>query len=563
MTYQVLARKWRPKNFSEMVGQSHVVQALVNGLDQDRLHHAFLLTGTRGVGKTTLARIFAKCLNCESGVSSTPCGECGSCVDIDAGCFVDMLEIDAASRTKVDDTREMLENVQYAPTRGRFKVYIIDEVHMLSTASFNALLKTLEEPPPHVKFILATTDPQKIPVTVLSRCLRFNLTRLSAPEIQQYLLKLLETESIEAEDGALLEIARAADGSMRDGLSLLDQAIGFGGGKVITADVNDMLGSLAHDTVVNMLALLFAGDAPGLMTALDEQAGYSVDFNRLLQQFSESLHRIALIQQLPDYHDENRPGWDALKQLSSQVDADAVQLYYQIAIHGRRDLGLAPDPQSGAEMTFLRLLAFRPVEPGDANIPPAKKPTNPAAAKPYPGSTEPAAETRADAPRLNQAQVSEPKPEASIALAASASSVADTLDKPWNQLIDLLDLRGVNLELARNIQGISRAEGIWHFVIADELEYIASKQTTDALAAAISRLVGAKTGVKVKQQSEIGSQAREQKIEGLQTPAEAIARQATEKMSEAEKAIGDDPTVLSLQEEMGASVIAGSIKPLQ
>ncbi|MCF6225577.1 MAG: DNA polymerase III subunit gamma/tau [Xanthomonadales bacterium] len=575
MTYQVLARKWRPKNFSEMVGQSHVVQALVNGLDQDRLHHAFLLTGTRGVGKTTLARIFAKCLNCEAGVSSTPCGECGACVDIDAGCFVDMLEIDAASRTKVDDTREMLENVQYAPTRGRYKVYIIDEVHMLSTASFNALLKTLEEPPPHVKFILATTDPQKIPVTVLSRCLRFNLTRLSATEIQEYLLKLLQTESIEADEQAVLEIARAADGSMRDGLSLLDQAIGFGGGKLISTDVNDMLGSLAHDTVVNMLALLFAGDAAGLMAALDEQVGYSVDFDRLLQQLSESLHRIALIQQLPDYRDENRPGWDALQQLSGQVEADAVQLYYQIAIHGRRDLSLAPDPQSGAEMTFLRLLAFRP-SATDGSVNPAtnkpsksaqrEKPLKPAEAKPYKGAEAAVKSAVAEtAPMPTQPQVSKPIAESVNAPVLAAVSIAEVFDKPWNELIELLELRGVNLEFARNIQSVSRAEGIWQFMIADELEYITNKQSVDVLAAAISRLLGTKTSVRItlKSETQHDTGAGAQKIEGLQTPAEVIARQATEVLSQAEKAIKDDPTVLSLQADMGASLIEGSIKPLQ
>jgi DNA polymerase-3 subunit gamma/tau len=349
---------------------------------------------------------------------------------------------------------------------------------------------------------------------------------------------------------------------MRDGLSLLDQAIGFGGGKVMTADVIDMLGSLAHDTIVNMLALLFSGDARGLMAALDEQAGYSVDFDRLLQQFSESLHRIALIQQLPDYHDENRPGWDALKQLSGQVDADAVQLYYQIAIHGRRDLALAPDPQSGAEMTFLRLLAFRPATTAESNIPPAGKPTKPATAKPYQKPAETGLESK-PASQANAVQVNEPQAQTQTAHAVSASSVAEVHSKPWNQLIDSLELRGVNLELARNIQSLSRADGIWHFVIADDLEYIAGKQTTDALAAAISRLLGATISVKIKQQSEVGDNKQDREIDGLQTPAEAIARQKTEKMSQAEKAISDDPTVLSLQEEMGASVIDGSIKPLQ
>ena len=558
MTYQVLARKWRPKNFTEMVGQSHVVQALVNGLDQDRLHHAFLLTGTRGVGKTTLARIFAKCLNCEAGVSSSPCGECGSCADIDAGCFIDMLEIDAASRTKVDDTREMLENVQYAPTRGRFKVYIIDEVHMLSTASFNALLKTLEEPPPHVKFVLATTDPQKIPVTVLSRCLRFNLTRLTAPEIQQYLLKLLESESIEAQEDAVLEIARAADGSMRDGLSLLDQAIGFGGGKVMTAEVSNMLGSLAHDSIVKMLGLLFAGDAQGLMEALDEQANYSVDFDRLLHQLSESLHRIALIQQLPEYNDESRPGWDALKDLSTQVDADAVQLFYQITIHGRRDLNLAPDPQSGAEMTFLRLLAFRPAGAADLSNPPTAKADTSETAKPYPKTVNNGAEKK-----QSISEVNESKPGENSAQPLSASSAAELQSKPWSELINLLELSGVNLEFARNIKNISRSDGPWSFIIADDLEYLGSPQTIKTLASAISGLLGEEITVRVKLQSELDTGDENSSEIELQTPALDFARRETEKMSQAERAISDDPTVVSLQQEMGASVIEGSIKPIQ
>ena len=542
MTYQVLARKWRPRNFSQMVGQTHVVQSLVNGLDQDRLHHAFLLTGTRGVGKTTLARIFAKCLNCEQGVSSTPCDECAACVDIDAGRFVDMLEVDAASRTKVDDTREILENVQYAPTRGRYKVYIIDEVHMLSTASFNALLKTLEEPPEHVKFVLATTDPQKIPVTVLSRCLRFNLTRLDAPQIQEYLLKLLETEGVEAEDEAILQLSRAADGSMRDGLSLLDQAIGFGAGKVTSVEVNEMLGSLAHDHIARMLTSLFAGDAAGLLEQFNEQARYSIDFDRLLQQLAESLHRIALIQKLPDYSDENRPGWESLRQLSSQVDANAVQLYYQILIHGRQDLRLAPDPRSGAEMTFLRLLAFQPAPDSGSK---------PIAASSATSKPEPTPAVAGQAATMVREQA--PKTTTSV-----ADNSVNYQELPWNQLIEHLDLGGANLELARNIENVSRADLIWQFVISSSLEHLAGKAAVAALAKAISSLVGTELAVKVSTQGKETT-----KSAGLQTPAAKAARQQNDKMSLAEKAIDDDPTVLSLQQEMGASIIAGSTKPIQ
>ena len=299
MSYQVLARKWRPHTFKDLVGQEHVVQALVNGLDQDRVHHAFLLTGTRGVGKTTIARILAKCLNCEKGVSSTPCGECSSCVDLDDGRFMDMLEIDAASKTKVDDTRELLETVQYAPTRGRYKVYIIDEVHMLSGHSFNALLKTLEEPPPHVKFVLATTDPQKLPVTILSRCLRFSLTRLLPDQISSHLAHILKAESIPAEESAIMRIARAADGSMRDGLSLLDQAIAFGGGSLVDDDVASMLGSIDHVHIAAIIDALVSADAPALMEIIDGLSLQSRNLETVLEELAEAMHRIALIQAAP------------------------------------------------------------------------------------------------------------------------------------------------------------------------------------------------------------------------------------------------------------------------
>ncbi len=312
MSYQVLARKWRPKTFNDLVGQEHVVQALVNGLDQDRVHHAFLLTGTRGVSKTTIARILAKCLNCEKGVSSTPCGECGSCLDLDDGRFVDMLEIDAASKTKVDDTREMLESVQYTPTRGRYKVYIIDEVHMLSGHSFNALLKTLEEPPPHVKFVLATTDPHKLPVTILSRCLRFNLTRLLPDQISAHLKKILQAETIEAEESAIMRIARAADGSMRDGLSLLDQAIAYGGGSLRDDDVASMLGSIDHIHIAAIIDALSRADANALLEIVNELVVQSRNLDTALDELAEAMHRIALIHAAPDFRDPERADWDSL-----------------------------------------------------------------------------------------------------------------------------------------------------------------------------------------------------------------------------------------------------------
>ena len=329
MSYQVLARKWRPKSFDQLVGQEHVSQVLINGLDQDRLHHAFLFTGTRGVGKTTIARILAKCLNCETGVSSTPCGECNSCVDLDDGRFVDMIEIDAASRTGVEDTRELLESVPYTPTRGRYKVYIIDEVHMLSASSFNALLKTLEEPPPHVKFVLATTDPQKIPVTILSRCLRFNLRRLLPDQISAYLKTLVEAEAIETEPETLTVLSRAADGSMRDGLSLLDQAIAFGGGRLTMSDLEKMLGLVDHEHVISMIRALASNDAQNLLNIVEDLFSQSRDLETVLLNLAEVLHRITLVQCVPEYRDAERSDWDAIVQLAGLLPLEDAQLFYR------------------------------------------------------------------------------------------------------------------------------------------------------------------------------------------------------------------------------------------
>ncbi|HSH29698.1 MAG TPA: DNA polymerase III subunit gamma/tau, partial [Thiohalobacter sp.] len=365
MSYQVLARKWRPRSFSELVGQAHVLRALVNALDNDRLHHAYLFTGTRGVGKTTLARILAKSLNCETGVGSHPCGECSACREIDEGRFVDLIEVDAASRTKVDETRELLENVQYAPTRGRYKVYLIDEVHMFSNHSFNALLKTLEEPPPHVKFLLATTDPQKLPVTILSRCLQFNLKRLPPEQIRDYLEQILEREGIRSEPGALRELARAADGSMRDGLSLLDQAIAYGGGEVAEAEVRTMLGTIEREFVYDLARALAAGDGRALLARVADAAERSTDFAALLAELLSVLQRIAVHQALPDGGlDEYADLPEVIAELAAAMSPEDVQLFYQIGLIGRRDLPLAPDPRGGLEMILLRMLSFRPAAAG-------------------------------------------------------------------------------------------------------------------------------------------------------------------------------------------------------
>ncbi|WP_439888740.1 DNA polymerase III subunit gamma/tau [Pseudomonas sp. MBLB4123] len=366
MSYQVLARKWRPRSFREMVGQTHVLKALINALDSQRLHHAYLFTGTRGVGKTTIARIIAKCLNCESGISSTPCGVCSVCKEIDEGRFVDLIEVDAASRTKVEDTRELLDNVQYSPSRGRFKVYLIDEVHMLSSHSFNALLKTLEEPPPHVKFLLATTDPQKLPVTILSRCLQFSLKNMPPERVVEHLGHVLAAESIPYEEDALWLLGRAADGSMRDAMSLTDQAIAFGEGKVLAADVRAMLGTLDHGQVYGVLHALLEGDARALIDAVRHLAEQGPDWNGVLAEMLNVLHRVAIAQALPEAVDNGQGDRDRVLALAQALPAEDVQFYYQMGLIGRRDLPLAPDPRSGFEMVLLRMLAFRPADSDDA-----------------------------------------------------------------------------------------------------------------------------------------------------------------------------------------------------
>ena len=358
MSYLVLARKWRPRRFAELVGQEHVVRALTNALDSGRLHHAFLFTGTRGVGKTTIARIFAKSLNCEQGTSAEPCGECGACRDIDAGRFMDLLEIDAASNTGVDDVREVIENAQYMPGRGRMKVYLIDEVHMLSKAAFNALLKTLEEPPGHVKFLLATTDPQKLPVTVLSRCLQFNLKRLDEEQIRGQMRKILGAEGIPVEEGALKQLARAADGSLRDGLSLLDQAIAYTGSQLSDEGVATMLGTVDRGRVGALLDALSAGDGAALIAEIERLGEFSPDWDDVLEALAEALHHVQLRQLVPGAAIE-ADGVD-IDVLADALAPEVVQLWYQMALNGRRDLPLAPGPRAGFEMVALRMLAFRP-----------------------------------------------------------------------------------------------------------------------------------------------------------------------------------------------------------
>ena len=370
MAYLVLARKWRPKRFAELVGQEHVVRALSNALESGRVHHAFLFTGTRGVGKTTISRIFAKSLNCEQGTSADPCGVCNVCVDVDAGRFVDLIEIDAASHTGVDDVRELIDNAQYLPSRGRVKVYLIDEVHMLSKSAFNALLKTLEEPPEHVKFLLATTDPQKLPVTVLSRCLQFNLRRLEQEQIFGQMRRIVDAEGLPAENAALNLLARGADGSLRDGLSLLDQAIAYSGGQLTAEAVHAMLGTLDHQAIGGLLAALASGDGPALLTQIEAMAAFSPDYAQVLDDVAAALHAVQVKQLVPEAA-RAVDGVDT-DALATQVPAELVQLWYQMAISGSRDLSLAPTPRVGFEMSLLRMLAFKPMAANDAPSPPPR-----------------------------------------------------------------------------------------------------------------------------------------------------------------------------------------------
>ena len=365
MSYQVLARKWRPRSFAEMAGQEHVLQALINALDNDRLHHAYLFTGTRGVGKTTIGRILSKCLNCEEGISSVPCGTCASCVEINEGRFIDLIEVDAASRTGVDDMRDLLDNVQYTPSRGRFKVYLIDEVHMLSKQSFAALLKTLEEPPAHVKFLFATTDPEKLPITVLSRCLQFNLKNLSAERITQHLQFVLGEEKVPFEEAALWSLARAADGSMRDALSLTDQAIGHGGGQINETEVSSMLGTIERSYVVDICAALASGTGAEVLAAIARMAEQAPDYDAALADLLSIWHQVAILQTVPEALDKGVAHYSELLDLAAVTSKEDVQLIYQICLLGRKDLHLAADLKSGFEMVLLRALAFRP----DANPP--------------------------------------------------------------------------------------------------------------------------------------------------------------------------------------------------
>ncbi|MDH3399991.1 MAG: DNA polymerase III subunit gamma/tau [Chromatiales bacterium] len=553
MSYLVLARKWRPKNFTEMVGQEHVLRALINALDNDRLHHAYLFSGTRGVGKTTVSRIFAKSLNCEKGVTSAPCGECAACNEIDEGRFVDLIEVDAASRTKVDDTRELLENVQYAPTRGRYKVYLIDEVHMLSTHSFNALLKTLEEPPPHVKFLLATTDPQKLPVTVLSRCLQFNLKRISLDLIVERLEQLAGAEGIGADLPALRMLGRAAEGSMRDALSLLDQAIAFGGGEVREADVGKMLGSIDRHHVTHLVEALAARDGSALMDGAEALAQDVPDYDRVLIDLSSILQKIAVHQVVPDagLGDESD---DSVQQLAELLSPEDVQLYYQIAINGRKDLDLAPDPRAGFEMTLLRMLAFRPDTGAAAAAPSAPPAARKAKSAPAPKTrTQASVERPARAPSsrapLAQEAGAEPVVESSSGAKQAHIVAADT--ESWMSLIGAMRLKGIARQVAVNCVMLGR-EGD---TISLQLEPSSKMLLTDTLKGKLQESLSEyfKTSISLRITLEAPV---------AETPAKQVARREEEKQRDARESLEQDPNILALKSTFGATIHEESVRPL-
>lgn len=550
MSYQVLARKWRPRTFNELIGQSHVVRALSNALDNDRLHHAYLFTGTRGVGKTTLARIFAKSLNCEQGVSSTPCGQCSICKEIDEGRFVDLLEVDAASRTKVDQTRELLDNVPYAPVRGRYKVYLIDEVHMLSEKSFNALLKTLEEPPPHVKFLLATTDPQKVPVTVLSRCLQFNLKRLPLEQIQGYLQTLLEREGLKHEIKALWHLAKGADGSMRDALTLMDQAIAFGAGTVNEDDVRSMLGTISQDHVHDLLDALADLNADRVLELAHGLAEMAPDFSGVLRDLLALLHRIALVQAVPQVLDNSAGDQEQVAALAEKMAPEDVQLFYQIGLIGQRDLPLAPDPQSGFEMVLLRMLAFRPER------------TAPVTGSSAPGQPEKKKRSKMPTSQVLKSKTSLTKQAVSPISAPATPSQSEQPPAPdgqqrtvdfsqWQQIVTGLSLGGIAKQLANNCV-YDDWDGVTLSLKLDTAHrHMLVTSTEQRLQKALSAVIGRDIKLCILAESVDAA-----------TPAKLLAQATADRQQKAEMTMANDPMVRAMEEQMGARLIPGSVRPI-
>jgi DNA polymerase-3 subunit gamma/tau len=554
MSYTVLARKWRPRRFAELIGQQHVVTALVNSLGAQRLHHAYLFAGTRGVGKTTVARILAKALNCAQGIVAEPCGECEACVAIDEGRFVDLIEVDAASRTRVDDTRELLENVQYTPTQGRFKVYLIDEVHMLSNHSFNALLKTLEEPPPHIKFLLATTDPQKLPVTVLSRCIQFNLKRLTMTQIGGQLEKICAEEAITVDPEGLRALAKAAEGSMRDALSLLDQAIAFGGGGVSSEQVNAMLGTIDRGHVVRLIQGLAAGDGSALLNEVADLDEHAPDYGTLLDDLMGQLQRIAVIQLVGPLDEDDDD--DRFQALATTISPEDVQLYYQIALHARRDLPACRDPRSAFEMTLLRMLAFRPAaEPTAAKAAAAK--TGPAggsaAARPgarAPRQLEPQGLRRSGEVARAAAEAGKPPGRAASADAASQGRSAGQGVEDWEALLKSLDVRGAPRQLAEHCSLGQVSAGRIGLVVAAENAHLNTDRVRGRLQEVLSEHLGRRISLTVTTGKPRAP-----------TPAQSRAASENQRMRRAREAIESDPNVKAAQAAFDAILEADTIQP--
>ncbi|PCH86093.1 MAG: DNA polymerase III subunit gamma/tau [Piscirickettsiaceae bacterium] len=543
MSYKVFARKWRPLNFAQVVGQEHVVRALVNGLEHDRLHHAYLFTGTRGVGKTTIARVFAKALNCPEKVGAEPCCKCNTCLEIDQGYYPDLIEVDAASKTGVDDTRDLLENVQYAPVSGQYKVYLIDEVHMFSKSSFNALLKTLEEPPEHVKFLLATTDPQKLPVTVLSRCLQFNLKRLYPEQIEGQFKLILESEGIDYQQPATERLAHVADGSMRDGLSLLDQAIVHGNGSLKEADVLDMLGSVAREPIVDLLRALATKQGPAVMQSIAALDEFAPDYEDVLQALLTLLHRIAVYQIVPSQELDQ-----TMLNVAAELTKEDVQLYYQIGLVGQKDLSLAPSPKVGFEMVLLRMLTFSPVqtEQREHTVAVVKKtpsiePKQKAVEKTTVGNT-----AKKAAPKLT---IPEKKTLENLTVAKQQES-APNKALPWHQLVPLLNLDPMTLQLANNATLTSLDDSQCELLLAAGHVSL-NKKSEEALAIALSGHFGRKLRLVFRQDEA-----------NVDTPNAIVDQQKAERQQQAEEDIRNNTTVNKILELFDGKIIEGSIKPI-
>ena len=559
MNHPVLARKWRPKNFAQLVGQGHVVRVLHNAITQNRLHHAYLFTGTRGVGKTTIARIFAKCLNCELGVTATPCGECSNCKEIDSGRFLDLLEVDAASRTKVEDTRDLLDNVQYAPSKGRFKVYLIDEVHMLSGHSFNALLKTLEEPPAHVKFLLATTDPQKLPITVLSRCLQFHLKNLSPETIVTQMEFILSQEHITYELPGLQHIARAANGSMRDALSLLDQAIGFSNGTINTHDVQTMLGVIEQTYLYELLDGLHETNAEKILTIILRLAEQAVDFNHVLEEMISLLQRLATVQAAPQLSIDAWEDMDKLRRYAKQFSAENIQLYYQIGIISRRDQPLAPSPRGGFEMAMLRMLAFSPTSLTTAK-------TKPEISEVKNSATPPAGETqwgiikgdnREVSPlsakrELSSRVASHPERSSRLPTGAPENPAPPKAASDWQQLLTQLTLTGMTAQLAANCQLQSLTDTEATLLLHPSQAPLLNNNIQQRLQQALSDYLAKPITLSIT----VGDQT-------LQTPAVKKQLQQQQQLQQAQKIIENDPNVKAICETFDGRILPESIKAIE